>query len=92
MRHGNGDFAWWKQEKNDNLTSKCTDFNLNNLPTDDDTFFFFKYVSVFVNNDQQNTILKHWKNKFFESMGGKSHIRCQCNAFPLIPSNKKKNR
>ena len=45
---------------------------------------------MFVNSDQPNIILKHWKNKFFESMGGKSHIRCQCNAFPLIPSNKKK--
>ena len=39
MRHGNRDFAWWKQEKNDNITSKGTNFNLNNLPTDDDTFF-----------------------------------------------------
>ena len=53
-------------------------------------FFFFKFVSVFENNDHPNIILKHWKNKFFESMGGKSHIRCQCNAFPLIPSNNKK--
>ena len=34
---------------------------------------------------------KDWQIKFFESLGGKSHVKYNCCQFPLIPSNRSKN-
>ena len=31
------------------------------------------------------------ENKIFESMGGKSHVRCKRHDFPLVPSHRAKN-
>ena len=50
--------------------------------------FFCQYVSIFVKID--NGEIDKWRLKFFESMGGKTHVKCQCCDFPLIPSNKVK--
>ena len=33
-------------------------------------------------------VLMNGESKFFESMGGKSHIVCQCRGLPLIPSHR----
>ena len=45
-------------------------------------------MSIYVRIDNEEVDKR--KIKFFESMGGKSHVSCQCCKFPLIPSNKNK--
>ena len=45
-------------------------------------------MSIYVRFDNEE--VDKWKVKFFESMGGQSHVSCQCCNFPLIPTNKNK--
>lgn len=90
VRHGNGDDCWWKQEKDDQITTKCTNKeNIYNDVKDRDNYYFHQCVGVYVKLD--NTVNEEWKSKFFKSMGGKDHVRCQCCNFPLIPTNKYKD-
>ena len=43
-----------------------------------------QYISIYVRNQEKSS--DKWKDKFFECMGGKSHIQCKCCNFPLIPT------
>ena len=61
---------------------------MNGLVWNFQNHFFCQYVSIYVRTD--NKEIDKWRLKFFESMGGKSHVKCNCCNFPLIPSNKGK--
>ena len=92
MRHGNGNSSWWKQERKDKITTKYIDseniFLYLFQPSED--CFFYQYLNVYVKiGDDDND---NWRMKFLESMGGKSHVLCQCSNFPLIPSNFHKSK
>ena len=90
MRHGNGFNSWWKQERRDCSCTQCPrDTNiLNGLVWNSQNHFFCQYVSIYVKTGNEE--IDKWRLKFFESMGGKSHVKCNCCNFPLIPSNKGK--
>ena len=90
MRHGHGFSSWWKQERNDDIVTQyhkdeelLYHIHVNNI----DCYFKFN-VCVYIRKETKN--VDKWRTTFFESMGGKSHVRCNCHAFPLIPSHRKK--
>jgi predicted GIY-YIG superfamily endonuclease len=90
MRHGRGFSSFWKQERKDYIVTQCIDgedifHELQDYSIDDDVYFH-QCVCVYVRVD--DTDIDVWRSKFFESMGGKSHVECLCCHFPLIPSNK----
>ena len=86
MRHGKGFNSWWKQERNESIVTQCI-HNEDILPSlfTNNECFFLQYISVYVR--VENDCNNHWRSKFFESMSGKIHVKCQCCNFPLIPSN-----
>ena len=49
------------------------------------TFIFLQYIHVYVKK-YDNDCIERWRMKLFESFGGKTHVRCECCKFPLIPS------
>ena len=87
MRHGKGDSFWWKQERGDHITSQCNlegnIFESIQLPSED--HFLLQYISLYVMINERND--DYWRLKFFECLGGISHVQCQCCNFPLIPTN-----
>ena len=91
MRHS-GHSGWFKQERDDKFVTKC-DFN--NSPDSmigrfDSDGFDSTSVLVFVRtNDFQ---VDDWKLKFHESLGGQTHVLCQCSNFPLIPTHMRKDK
>ncbi len=46
---------------------------------------FFNCTYVYVK--QNNSFTSNWQQKLFRCMGGKTHIICQCNNMPFIPTN-----
>ena len=90
MRHGNGFSSWWKQERNDDIVTQCNnDINLLEFIKSDDINYYLKMnVYVFIRIEEKND--NEWRTKFFESMGGKSHVRCKRHDFPLVPSHRAK--
>ena len=69
----------------------CTQYNrdidiLTSLVHSSQNHYFCQYISIYTRIDNEE--IDKWRIKFFETMGGKSHITCQCYQFPLIPSSK----
>ena len=92
MRHDGFD-SFWKQERNKSVVTQC--IGRDNIyqeleETWSDDCFFYKCVSVYVRAGVDNTE-GQWETKFFQSMGGKPHVRCQCRQYPLLPSKKPKD-
>ena len=87
MRHGNGFNSWWKQERNESIVTKCSDDTNVFLGMEDtnDDLFFLQYIQVYIKKHDDEGI-EGWRMKLFESFGGKTHVRCECCQFPLIPS------
>ena len=87
MRHGSGFSSWWKQERKENivtqLNQECNIFE--ELSKNIEDCFYVKFVSIYVR--VENDYANNWRMRFFELMGGKAHIQCNCYKFPLIPSN-----
>ena len=77
MRDRNGFSSWWKQEQNDNVVTQFNKgLDLLQIIQDDKINYYFQmnvYVFIRIENKNKNK----WKTKFFESMGGKSHVRCK---------------
>jgi hypothetical protein len=46
---------------------------------------FFNCTYVYVKRD--NSFTNNWQQRFFRCMGGKTHVICQCNNMPFIPTN-----
>ena len=90
MRHGKGFSSWWKQERNDGITTQYhkEEQLLHHLHQNNVNCYFKLNVCIYVKNEEKN--IDKWRTRFFESMGGKSHIRCNCHEFPLVPSHKTK--
>ena len=77
---------WFKQERKDRLYTKCHDDSdpfhmINSVHNNDD---YFPLFMVYVRD--QDRIADDHRDKFIQSMGGKSHVKCGCNNFPLLPS------
>lgn len=87
MRHP-GYSRWWKQERTDKFVTKCDD--------DHDPFILLgsfgqhsdaEYItSLFVFVRDQDFKVDEYQLKFLESLGGKVHLRCRCNDYPLVPT------
>ena len=92
MRHGNGFSSWWKQERQDMVTTQCAsdEYIFELLQTDTTDYFFCQKIYLYV-REVKSTICDFWRMKFFESMGGKTHVQCKCCDFPLIPTNNQKH-
>ena len=90
MRHGNGFSSWWKQERNDEVVTQYhkEENILQHIQRTDIDCFFKVVVCVYIKNEDTN--VDKWRSKFFESMGGKSHVRCNHHDFPLVPSHRAK--
>ena len=90
MRHGGGFSEWQKQERTDTIVthSMAGDDLYHELEYALDDCYFGQCVSVYVRRD--DVCVDSWRSQLFESMGGKSHVRCQCCQFPLIPSHRHK--
>ena len=80
MRHGNKYKSWWKQERNHPATTQC--YNENKIDK-----YFYQIIQLYVKQD--NGTEDYWRAKFFECMGGKIHVVCGYNNFPLIPTSRK---
>ena len=52
--------------------------------TSNGDLYFLQYIHVCVKKYDDECI-KRWRMKLFESFGGKTHVRCECCQFPLIP-------
>ena len=57
--------------------------HLHERPSSDPYFFNCTYVYV----KCDSTFADHWQQRFFRCMGGKTHVICQCNKMPFIPTN-----
>ena len=88
MRHGNGMSSWWKQERTDHMPTKHVwDQNIHDdLKVNPYDQYFLQYIFLYIKID--NAMIDEWRIKFFECLGGKSHVRCPCCNFPLIASNR----
>ena len=78
---------WYKQERQDHLYTKCNPdsdpfHTIESHGNDDD---YFPSVFVYV-RDQYDENHINYQDKFIESMGGRSHVKCGCNNYPLLPS------
>ena len=87
MRHDGFD-SFWKQGRNKSVVTQCIGKDsiyqeLEEIWSDD--CFFYKCVSVYVRAGVDNSE-GEWETKFFQSMGGKPHVRCQCRQYPLLSS------
>lgn len=92
MRHGNGFKEWWKQERKDNVTTKCT-MNRDSVFrdfTEENEDIFLQYVSLYIRQEDENS--DHLRDEVFKSMGGKTHVKCKKCNFPMIPSFKPKEK
>ena len=77
MRHA-GHKKFWKEERGDLITTKCVSDvwqELAHTISNDD--YFHSVVSVYVKHGTDD-VEKDWDELFFESMGGKGHVRCAC--------------
>ena len=83
MRHGCGDNAWWKQERSHHITTQCVNGEdiFEELHVSDDNF---KFLSLYIRNGDEHD--DYCRMNFFKSMGGKTHVQCNCCKFPLIPT------
>lgn len=91
MRHGCGMSSFWKQERNERITTQCLAGDdiydeLQQYPVD--TWYFGKFVCVYVKCESVSA--DRWRSEFFKSLGGKPHVICQCCQFPLVPSKRNK--
>jgi hypothetical protein len=87
MRHP-GYSKWWKQERSDKFVSKCDDNHdpitlLQSFCRHSDEHYI---TSIFVFVRDQDFQVDEYQLQFLESLGGKCHVRCRCNNFPLIPT------
>jgi len=84
-RHGNKIRKWWHQttspSNNHPVMLKLRTPNGIHLLPDD----FEKYITVYV-KAQNPFDLPNYKLNFFRSIGGETHVICDCNQFPLIVS------
>ena len=89
MRFGRGFYEWQKQERADNIVthSLAGEELYGDLQYELEDCHFAQCVSVYVLR-KDDVCVDYWRSKFFESMGGRSHVRCQCCQFPLIPTNR----
>ena len=88
MRHAKHT-NFWKQERHDAIATKYIEDVMESTFSDEACDYFYSVVSVYVKLESE-AAEKHWNNNFFESMGGKTHVRCACRGCPLIPTNKTK--
>ena len=92
MRHGGHYKKWWKQERNDKISTQCVDDPISHLSSmydeSDDLPHFLYHTMVYV--IQKPIEVDQYRLKILQTMGGKIHVRCCCNDFPLIPTNAKK--
>jgi hypothetical protein len=85
-RHGGGYTSWWHQARGDHMYTQYLGniaIHLHKCPSSDPYFFNCTYVYV----KCDSTFAYHWQQRFFRCMGGKTHIICQCNNMPFIPTN-----
>ena len=59
-----------------------THLSLHEVPA---AIHYFNCTYVFVRCN--NAFTDNWQQKFFKCMGGKTHVICQCNNMPFIPTN-----
>jgi hypothetical protein len=88
MRHPGHD-CFWKQERDDAIATKCAagaNIFQELQQTYDSKCYFYSVVSVYVRRESDKVEIE-WEKKFFESMGGKAHVICQCRRTPFIPTN-----
>ena len=93
MRHGGYYTSWQKQERFDKVVMQCTenicDILINAANNSDHAEYdFLQHVLVYVKEETLDA--DQWKLKILESLGGKTHVQCACNNFPLIPTNAQK--
>ena len=87
MRHGHCFKSFWKQEREDKYVTQCHGNILDQITRDEDAEsndFFFQHVLCYVKKSTPN--IDKWRLKIFETLGGKTHVQCACNRFPLIPT------
>jgi hypothetical protein len=81
-----GNTSWWHQERGDHMAMKYHGNIAKNLPQQlaRDTHFS-NCTYVYVKRD--DSFINNWQQRFFRCMGGKTHVICQCNNMPFIPTN-----
>ena len=85
-RHGGRYTSWWHQERGDHMATKYFGDISTELPQRSARdIYFFNCTYVYVKRDHEYT--KHWRQRFFRCMGGKTHVTCKCNNMPFIPTN-----
>jgi hypothetical protein len=86
-RHGGGYTSWWFQMRGDHLPQKYLGDIVTNLHQHlirkDSYFINCSYVYV----KRDNTFTNLWQQRIFRCMGSKTHVTCQCNNMPFIPTN-----
>ncbi len=77
---------FWKQERSDKVVTQCNENVVSKLmgmsTVESDTFS--PCITLYVK--EKDLDVDEWKLKILQSFGGKTHTRCSCNLFPLIPS------
>ncbi len=85
-RHGGEYTSWLHQERGDHMATKYYGNIAIHLPQRlARDIHFFHCIYVYVKRD--NSFTNNWQQRFFRCMGGKTHVICQCNNMPFIPTN-----
>lgn len=84
MRHGGFYKNWWKQERSNKFVTRCKHNRLSEIFFDmehdeSNSSHFVQHILIYVK--EENTDVDQWKLKILKSMGGKTHVQCECNDF-----------
>ena len=90
IRHGGHYSSWWRQERSDKVVTQCNHNVVESLINDaqyneSDPPYFYQHVLVYIKTTTPD--VDQWRLQMFKSLGGKIFVQCQCNQFPLIPTN-----
>ena len=89
MRHGGPAYSkFWQQQRSESITSQC-DFDPLQMVLDwsreedaADSYRFQYHCMVYVKVEALN--VDKWRLDILRTMGGKTHVQCTCNNFPLL--------
>ena len=89
MRHGGPAYSkFWQQQRSQSITSQC-DFDPLQMVLDwsreedaDDSYRFQYHSMVYVKVEAFN--VDKFRLDILRTMGGKTHVQCTCNNFPLL--------
>ena len=94
MRHGGHFNNWWKQERSDELVTRCSENIVAELlsrnENDDSSSYFEQHILVYIK--EETVDVDKWRLKILQSVGGSPHVQCGCNLFPLIPTNAQRGK